>query len=270
MKNKITKSIITTLLMIMSFVVFGFSQTNNLSTQDVPIDIDEVLSEMDTILNFGREGSISANVSMIHKDTDGEKKARTALIYRKDKWDKMMIIFTSPLSMVGSGYLSIDRNLWYYDASSGEWIRKTKKEKYADTDVETKDLEKNKYKPFYNWEYVGEGSVGEVDCYIIEGTAKFEDMPYPKEKVWIRKDNYLPVKEESYTVSDVLSRTAYMLHYTKLYDKKADRYTYIDDKRLIIDNIDKTQSIREFTNISIRDLPDSMFSKAYFVSKSGN
>ncbi len=181
-----------------------------------------------------------------------------------------MVIFTSPVSMVGSGYLSIERNLWYYDSSNKEWIRKTRKERYADSDVESKDLDKNRYKPWFDWEYAGEDKVGKIECYVLKGTAKFDDMPYPTEKVWIRKDNYLPLKEEAYTVSDVLSRTAYMLHYKKLYDEKDDKYTYIDDKRLIVDNIDKTQSLREFTNISLKELDDNIFTKAYFETKAGN
>ncbi len=267
--NKFIKRILSTMFIVMCLSFFLIIKGVNLYSQNIPIDVEKVLIEMDSILNFGKEsGSFSANVSMLHKDADGKEEIRTSILYRKDGRDKMMTIFTSPLSRVGSGYLSIENNLWYYDAGSGEWVRKTRRERYAGTNVETKDLEKNKYRPEYNWEYAGEDKVGKVNCYILNGTAKFEDMPYPKQKVWIRQDNYLPLKEEAYAVSGVLQRTAYMVHYIKLLDEKDQKHTYVDDKRLIVNNIEKTQSVREFTNISLKELPDNMFTKAYFETQS--
>ncbi len=266
--NKIVKIILPIMLFVMCLSFFVIVKDANIYSQDIPIDVDKVLTEMDTILNFGGEGSFSATVSMLHKEADGKEEVRTAIEYRKGMMDKMMVIFTSPLSDVGSGYLAVDNNLWYYDASSGEWVRKTKREKYAGTNVESQDLDKNKYKPMFNWTYGGEDTVGKVKCYILDGTAKWEDMPYPKERVWIRKDNYLPIKEEAYSASNVLQRTGYMVHYIKLYDEKEKRDTYVDDKRLIVDNIEKSQTVREFTNISLKELPDNMFSKAYFETQS--
>ncbi len=265
------KKIIFTVLMtlcVISLLQSGIGDTNRLYSDDIPIDVDEVLTDIHNKLNFRYgEGSFSAELTIIHKDTDGEEEVKTAIIYRKDKWDKFMFIFTSPITEVGSGYLAFERNLWYYDSGSREWIRKTRRERYSNSNVETKDIEQNKYKPYYTWEYVGEDKLGKVDCYVLDGKAKFDDLHYPKQKIWIRKDNYLPIKEEAYTVSDVLARTAYMVHYKKLYDKEREEYTYIDDKRIIVRNIDKTQSVRLFTNISLKDLPDSMFSKAYFESQ---
>lgn len=241
---------------------------NILSSQDIPIDVDKVLVEIDDKLNFGPDsGSFSAELSITHKDTNGDEEIKTAIMYRKDGRDKFMIIFTSPITEVGSGYLAVERNLWFYDSGSGEWIRKTRREKYANSDVETKDIEKNKYKWYFDWEYSGEDRIGKIDCYVLDGTAIFDDMHYPKAKIWIRKDNYLPIKEESYTVSDVLARTAYMVHYKKLYNEEKEKYTYIDDKRIIVDNIDKTQSIREYTNISLKKLPEYIFSKSYFQNQ---
>lgn len=265
------KKLIFTILMtlcVISLLQSGIADNNTLYSEDIPIDVDEVLTDIHEKLNFRHgEGSFSAELTITHKDTDGEEKINTAIIYRKDGRDKFMFIFTSPITRIGSGYLAVERNLWYYDSGSREWIRKTRRERYADSDVETKDIEKNKYKPYYSWEYVKEDKLGKIKCYVLDGKAKFDDLHYPKQRIWIRQDNYLPIKEEAYTASDVLARTAYMVHYKKLYSETRNTYTYIDDKRIIVDNIDKTQSVREFTNISLKDLPDEMFSKAYFESQ---
>ncbi len=255
---------ITTILVVI-IITMQFSGAIESYAKASPIDLDEVLTEMDAKLNFGHNtGSISSELTIIHKDTDGTEETRTAVMYRKNGRDKFMIVTTSPITDFGSGYLKVDSNVFYYDASNRKWIRKTDREKYFKSDVESKDLEENKYKPHFDWEYEGEGKVGKIDCYILKGTAKFEDMPYPTQRVWIKKSDYLPLKEVSYTASGVASRTTYMLHYTKLYSEEKGRYTYIDDKRLIVDNIDKTQTIRQLTNISLQKLPENMFSKAEF------
>lgn len=270
MRTKIKKYIYLAISIVFLGFTVGSGINGYVTAQDIPIDLDEVLTDMDAKLNFGpHSDDMTSEMSIVHKEADGTKTVSTSVMYSKETRDRFMVIFTSPISDVGSGYLKVERNLWYYDSQSREWIKKTFSEKYHGTDVETQDLESNKYKPFFDWEYADEDVLGKVECYVLWGTAKYDDMHYPNEKIWIRKDNYLPLKEEAYTASGTLARTAYMLHYVKLYNEVDDEYTYVDDKRLIVDNIDKSQSLMERTNISLQELPVNMFTKSYFEQKVG-
>ncbi len=78
MKNKLklTLNLILGLVMLISMgsLHHGFLYSQE---EEPPIDVDEVLVEIDDKLNFGfgsDSGSFSANVSIIHKEPDGEKK----------------------------------------------------------------------------------------------------------------------------------------------------------------------------------------------------
>src|SRR5512141_1434113 len=51
------------------------------------------------------------------------------VVYRRDEDEKLMFLFTGPKSEAGKGYLRLEKNLWFYDPSTGKWERRTERER---------------------------------------------------------------------------------------------------------------------------------------------
>jgi outer membrane lipoprotein-sorting protein len=237
-----------------------------LFSQDAPIDAQEVVIKIDEMLSF--EGDFSAKVNLVQKKPDEKDSVKTSKVYRNDEEEKFLMIFTSPVADAGNGYLFIDDNLWFYDSESREFIRKTMSESIGGTDTKSRDLEGSDLAETYDFEYIGEDTISRMECYVLYGKAKVADVAYPKTKLWIRKDNHLPIKREEYSVSDTLSQTIYFLNYIKVKNDNG-KINYLANKVLVRDNLEKgKQTLVEFTDMSFSDLPDNIFTKAYLENQS--
>ncbi len=102
-----------------------------------------------------------------------------------------------------------------------------------------------------------------MPVYKLEIKAKVNDVDYPKKIYWIRRDNYLPLKEESYSLSGALMQTAYYLKYTVVDGR------YVPVNQMFIDEFEKgNKTMVEISNISTRKIDDSIFTKAYLENLS--
>jgi outer membrane lipoprotein-sorting protein len=235
------------------------------SQEDFEGDVNEIFEINDRRQAF--DGTdLSMEMKMITSVPGEDDEVKSLKIFRKDENNKFMIIFTSPITDAGNGYLYIDNNLWFYDSESREFIKKTKSESLGGSDAKSRDVEKPKMTELYNWTYEGTGKVGKIKCYLISGEAAVSDVAYPKTKIWVRQDNYLLVKRQEFSVSDTLSQTVYYLHYTKINFNEEEKY--IADKILIKDELEKgKQTLMEHSNISLAELPDNIFTKAYLENQ---
>jgi len=103
-----------------------------------------------------------------------------------------------------------------------------------------------------------EDKLGKYPVYIAELKANNAEVTYPTQKIWIRKDNNLVLKTESYSLTNRLLRTALYPSYAKLGSK------YIATSIIFRDELiagKKTQI--SITDLSMDKLPDSVFTKAY-------
>jgi hypothetical protein len=105
--------------------------------------------------------------------------------------------------------------------------------------------------------------LGQIPVYKFEITAKVNDVDYPKKTYWIRKDNYLPLKEQSYSSSGTLMATAYYRKYTVIDDR------YVPIERLYIDEFEKgNKTLVEISGISTEKLNNYLFTKPYLENLS--
>lgn len=61
---------------------------------------------------------------------------------------------------------------------------------------------------------ITETKLGQVPVYQFEITAKIDDVSYPKQVYYVQKNNLLPLKIQSYSLSGTLMQTAYFVKYT--------------------------------------------------------
>ena len=96
------------------------------------LEMVEILKGID--VRVKSSGDYKALVYIEQHEKDKPDVAREALVYRRDADQKLMILFTKPKTEAGTGYLRVDRNLWYYDPNFGKWERRTALERIAGTD----------------------------------------------------------------------------------------------------------------------------------------
>ena len=102
-----------------------------------------------------------------------------------------------------------------------------------------------------------------IPVYRFEIRAKVKDVKYPKMIYWIRQDNFLILKIQSYSLSGTLMETSYYPKYTVL------RKAHIATRRIHIDEFEKgKKTILELSGISLEPVDDAVFTKAYLENLS--
>ena len=88
--------------------------------------------------------------------------------------------------------------------------------------------------------------------------ATNDEVPYPGARMWIRTDNSLVLKVESYSLSDRLMRTAYYPNYVEVAGR------FIPSRMLFVDELKEGEKSQvTIRDVSLSALPDSVFTKAY-------
>lgn len=239
----------------------------NLSASSVP-QIEDALKGIDSITELDSDGT--AKVQITQKKVGEGVKVYKSIYYRRDEDDSFLIIMTAPEVEKGNGYLRKGDNFWMYRRNTRTFQHINRDESIAGTDSTGEDFENKKliemYRPALDEngkEKITETVLGKIPVYKLEVEAKIEDVSYPKEIFWVRKDNYLPLKTESYSLNGTLMQTAYFLKYTTIEGK------YLWVKAMFIDEFEKgNKTIVEITNISIKDIDDYVFTKAYLENLS--
>jgi hypothetical protein len=230
--------------------------------------IGEILKQIDFIQDLKTDGT--AQVTMTQQKTGEGVKVYEAVYYRRDKDDSFLIVFTAPEVEKGNGYMKVDDNMWVYRRNTRTFQHMNRDESIAGTNSKSEDYEKRKlidlYKPVVDksgQETITETKLGDIPVYQFNIEAKVEDVSYPKVTYWVRQDNLLPLKTQSYSLSGTLMQTSYFLKYTQIEGK------YLWIKAMFIDEFEKgNKTLVEIKNISIQKIDDYVFTKAYLENLS--
>ncbi|HEX3020638.1 MAG TPA: outer membrane lipoprotein-sorting protein [Chitinispirillaceae bacterium] len=230
--------------------------------------VDSLLVEVEKKTEITSDAQ--ATVSLTQQKTGQGAKTTEMVWYRRDSDDAFMIVMTAPESEKGNGYLRMGENFWMYRKNTRTFQHINRDENIGGSDAQADDFEKRKLTELYQpvldkdgKENLSEEMLGNIAVYRFEIKAKVNDVDYPKKIFWIRKDNSLVLKEQSFALSGSLMQTAYYLKYT-LVDKG-----YAPAKMMFIDEFEKgNKTIVEISGISTKALDDKLFTKAYLENLS--
>jgi outer membrane lipoprotein-sorting protein len=105
---------------------------------------------------------------------------------------------------------------------------------------------------------IGEETLRDVKCWIVELNAKSEDITYQIRKIWVDEEKYVPLREDLYAKSGKL------LKKTELYDFKRVQGRWFPGKMVFKDMLKKGDGT-EFVIESIEfdtEIPEYIFTKA--------
>ncbi len=233
-----------------------------------PPSVSKLLKEID--YRYHMTTDVKAKVNLTQQKAGQGAKKLEMIYYRRDSDKAFLIIMTAPPAEQGNGYLRKGDNFWMYRKNTRTFQHINRDESIGGSDARGDDFEERKlmelYKPALDSqenEIIAEDTLGKIPVWRFEVTAKVNDVDYPKKVYWIRKDNYLLLKEASYSLSETLMQTAYYLKYTDIKGR------YIPVKQLFVDEFEKgNKTVVEISGISIDDLDDQIFTKAYLENLS--
>ena len=234
-------------------IVAGLSSISAISLTEA----NSILGTVDTSRNFTGT-DFSAVMTMISEDPETGVEKKKVQQFRRDDSDMFLMLFIEPASEKGQGYLNIGENLWFYDPQSRKFNHTSMKESFGGTDAKNSDFGASSLGEDYKVLAVEDGKLGRYDVYIMDLEGTNPEVTYPTVKIWITKDNSLVLKSEDFSATGRLMRTSLFPSYAKVGGK------FLATKMIFNDELiegKKTQIT--ITDISTKDLPDSIFTKSY-------
>ncbi|MBP7653921.1 outer membrane lipoprotein-sorting protein [Candidatus Dependentiae bacterium] len=259
--SKILIMLILNILILKSFI-FGAAGVT------VKITAESLMKELERQTTLTSDAKAKVIVTQ-QKIKQGVKKIEM-VYFRRDRDDAFLIIMEAPESDRGNGYLKTGDNFWMYRRNTRTFQHINRDENIAGTDAKGDDFEKRKlselYKPATDKtgnDILSEEIIGKIPVYKYELIAKVNDVDYPKKIYWVQKDNFLPLKEQAFSLSGTLMQTVYYLKYSTVDGK------YVPNKMMYIDEFEKgNKTIVDLTEFSTKKIEDSVFTKAYLENMS--
>lgn len=218
----------------------------------------EVLTRIDK--NLVLDKAISTTTMTIHG------RAGTRSVQSKN-WiegrDKAFVEYTEPARERGKKMLKLGDQLWNYIPEptdriitiSGHLLRQS----VMGSDLSYEDITENKkLADMYDASVAGSETIGDRPCWVVDLTAKQEDITYYKRRVWVDKERWLPLKEERYAKGGKPLKRSEIL---EVFRVEGRWYP----KRVLYHDLMQTGSGTEYTIDSIdlhADIPDARFTKA--------
>ncbi len=230
--------------------------------------IETILKKMQDNINISTDAR--ASVTLTQQKTNQGTKIFEMQYYRRDRDNAFLIVFSVPESEKGNGYLRIGDNFWMYRRNTRTFQHINRDESIGGSDAHGEDFETRKLTELYQTakdssgsELIREEKLGAIPVYRLEVKAKVNDVSYPFRVFWVRKDNFLQLKDEAYSSSKTLMATSYILKYTTVLGK------YVPVKQIFVDEFEKgNKTIVEIAGIITEKLDDAIFTKAYLENLS--
>jgi len=226
---------------------------------------DNILKMVDENLNF--KGDFSCQFTMVTYRAGSEPTTQQMSLFSRpeeiDGEEKFLAIVMKPDIDKGTGYLGQGDNYWIYDPESRRFSHSSARDSVQDSDVNNDDLGKSDFWNDYKVLEMTEGMLGKIDCWIVDLEAVSENVDYKKIKLWVGKKELLPYKEQDFSLTGTLMRTVLAPKWSLIEGKYIYRQVYFVDE---IKRGNKT--ILLFDNVSLINLPDHLFTKAYLEGSS--
>jgi outer membrane lipoprotein-sorting protein len=218
---------------------------------------EEIIDKVDR--NMSSENRIFESSMTIH----GQRTRRTITSRSYSVGDtKSFTEYLSPAREQGTKMLKLEDQLWIYSPStdrtiqiSGHMLRQS----VMGSDLSYEDMmEDRKLTDVYDAEVAGSEELDGRPVWVLELTAKVEDVAYARRKQWIDKDRYIPLKEELYAKSGQLLKRSTLSDVTRVEGRWFP-------KTIVYKDMLKQGDGTEFKITSIKfdqDIPEYIFTKA--------
>ena len=217
-------------------------------------DPKEAVDSADQI-RFPREG-FQVDVSIASSGPARDTETRKYRILSKGN-ENTVVITTDPASDKGQILLMKSRDLWIFMPDISQPVRLSLSQRLTG-EVANGDLARANFGGDYTPTVVRTDTI-DGDVYnVLQLDAVDRGVTYHRVMYWVRKSDARPYKAEFYSLSDRLLKTCWYKDFKTM--AGAMRPT-----RLVMEDALKQgeQSVLEYSNMKLRELPDKVFTKDY-------
>jgi len=171
--------------------------------------------------------------------------------------ENTIIMVTEPASDRGQIFLMKGRDLWIFLPAVSQPVRLSLAQRLTGQ-VANGDLARANFGGDYAAKLLRTENTGNESRYVLELTAIDRSVTYHRVIYWVGQTNYRPYRAEFYSLSDRLLKICLYENYKPMAGR--ERPT-----RLVMQNAlaKDEESVLEYSNMRVRDLPDRMFTKDY-------
>ncbi len=170
-------------------------------------------------------GDSKVGLNMILKNREGQTSVRDLSIRSlevpgSDAGDKSITLFSKPRDIDGTAFLSHTKILdpddqWLFLPALKRVKRISSKNKsgpfvgseFAYEDLVSTEVER------YDYKWLRDEACGDLECFVIERTPRYEHSGYTRQIVWMDKGEYQPRKLEFYDRKESLLKTLMLTEY---------------------------------------------------------
>ena len=213
------------------------------------------LLERSDEIRFPREGfQVDINIASTGPDQDTENRKYRVLSKGNEN---TVIMILEPASERGQIMLMKGRDLWVFMPNVSQPIRLGLAQRLTG-EVANGDLARANFAGDYNPRMLRSERLDGEDYYVLELLAVDRGVTYRRVLLWVNKANYRPLKAEFYSLSNRLMKTC-------AYEQFRDMAGKRRPTRLVMQDALRAgeQSVLEYGQMKLRDLPDKVFSKDY-------
>lgn len=206
-------------------------------------------------IRFPREG-FQVDVAIVSSASGKEGETRKYRILSKGN-ENTIVITTEPAADKGQVLLMKNRDLWIFMPDISQPVRLALSQRLTG-EVANGDLARANFGGDYNASLLRSEVVDGETYNVLELAAVDRSVTYSRVVYWIHKSDARPYKAEFYSVSNRLLKTCRYENFQKMAGQ-------MRPTRLVMEDALKhgEQSVLEYSNMRLRDLPDKMFTKDY-------
>ena len=227
--------------------------------QEVPASDDDALAksilERADQVRFPAQG-FEVLITIATNTPDGSTESRKYRVLSKGN-ENTIVMTTEPASERGQVMLMKGRDLWIFLPTISQPVRLGLAQRLTGQ-VANGDLARANFAGDYRPKLLRTEKIDGENVYVLELSAVDRGVTYHRVLYWVRQSNYWPQKAEFYSLSDRLLKTCVYENFRPLGGRPRPT-------RLVMQDALRSgeESILEYADMRVRDLPDKMFTKDY-------
>jgi len=241
--------------------------TFSVSTLAAPTGM-QILKAIET--NEAMKEDVQSKVNLTQNRVGQGVKLISMEYYRRDKDKSFVIAMTGPESERGNGYLRQGDHFWMYRRNTRTFQHVNRDESIGGSDAKGQDFESRPLTEMFapakdpkGQELLRADTVGGIPCWRVELRAIVSDVDYPKKITWVRQDNLLLAKEQSFSSSGTLMQSSYFTKYQPIAGRQ------LATRMVFVDEVEKgNRSMVDLSEVKVGKVDPDIFTKAWLESKS--
>jgi outer membrane lipoprotein-sorting protein len=240
-----------------SLIIFIPILVTTIAMSQTPPTGEEILKRVDA--NIGSDNKIATAEMIIHGRRGSRSIKSKSWIYGVEK---SYTEYLAPAREAGTKMLKLEDQLWTYIPSTDRTIKISGhmlRQSVMGSDLSYEDMmEDPELLNLYNANIIEESAYLERPCWVLELTAKVDDISYHSRKIWVDKERYVSLKEERF------ARSGKLLKVFEVQDVRSIQNRWVPVHMVFKDALKSGKGTEYFIE-SIQfnaDIPEALFTKA--------